>query len=127
MDNLAGPTLGCLSALSATPPPSSPKDGLVRDSLVAHAMAQFSHECGNERTMTENIRYSPERAVVVWPSRFLSADDCGAKVGCSGEDPAFPTKLIDLVYGSRNSNRPGTATVPTSTSSGASAANPAGL
>lgn len=86
-----------------------PKYGLTSDRLIAHAMSQFSHECGNGRTMVENIGYSPERAAAVWPGRFSSGADCLTKVGCIGGDPAFPNKLLDLVYGGRNGNRPGTS------------------
>jgi putative chitinase len=84
------------------------KYGLTNDLLVAHAMAQFSHECGAGTEMVENIRYSAERAVAVWPRRFTSAQDCYQKVGSYAGDPQFPTKLMDNVYGSRMGNRPGT-------------------
>lgn len=86
-----------------------PKYGLTSSSLVAHAMSQFSHECGNGRSMVENINYSPERAAVIWFGRFSSGADCLAKVGCTAGDPDFPEKLIDQVYGGRNGNVPGTS------------------
>lgn len=84
------------------------KYGLSNDLLVAHAMSQFGHESGNGRSMTEGISYTPQRASEVWPSRFSSAADCVAKVGCQAGDPSFPVKLINLVYGDRNGNRAGT-------------------
>lgn len=84
------------------------KYGLNNDLLVAHAMSQFGHECGNGRAMTESISYTPQRAAEVWPSRFSSAADCLAKVGCQAGDPNFPVKLINQVYGGRNGNRAGT-------------------
>lgn len=84
------------------------KYGLSNDLLVAHAMSQFGHESGNGRSMTESINYTPQRAVAVWPSRFSSAADCLAKVGCQAGDPDFPVKLINSVYGGRNGNRAGT-------------------
>jgi putative chitinase len=84
------------------------KYGLTSDLTVAHAMAQFSHECGAGNEMVENINYTPTRACQVWPSRFQNAADCLAKVGSFAGDPDFPTKLIDNVYGGRNGNRPGT-------------------
>ena len=82
---------------------------LTTTSLVAHAMSQFSHECNNGSTLVENINYSPDRASAIWPGRFSSGADCLAKVGCNAGDPAFPIKLLDLVYGNRNGNRPGTS------------------
>jgi putative chitinase len=76
--------------------------------VIAHAMAQFSHECGAGSAMIENINYTPERACQVWPSRFSSAADCLAKVKSFAGDPDFHTKLIDSAYGGRNGNRPNT-------------------
>lgn len=95
---------GIVSAASAV----FAKYGLNSDLAIAHAMAQFSHECGAGTEMIENINYSPERACQVWPSRFSSTGDCLAKVGSFPGDPDFPTKLIDSVYGGRNGNRLGT-------------------
>lgn len=103
------PSPQLLAGIVAAAPAVLPKYGLTNDLLVAHAMSQFSHECGNGCTLTESIRYSPQRASEVWPSRFGSAADCESKVGCPGNDPRFPKKLMDLVYGERNGNRPGTS------------------
>jgi len=75
---------------------------------IAQAMAQFSHECGAGLEMTENINYTAQRAVQVWPTRFKSVSDCYAKVGSYPGDPDFSGKLIDSVYGTRMGNRPGT-------------------
>lgn len=69
--------------------------------LVAHFMAQVSHECGGGREIVENGNYSPEGIVRTWPSRFKSISE------------AMPfahnaTKLFDEVYGGRMGNtRPG--------------------
>ena len=84
------------------------KYGLNGDLVIAHAMAQFSHECGAGSAMQENINYTAARACQVWPSRFSSEEDCLAKVGSFAGDPDFRIKLIDSVYGGRNGNRPGT-------------------
>jgi putative chitinase len=100
---------GLVEGIGAAAPTVFPRYALTSDALIAHAMAQFSHECGNGRDMTENIAgYTPQRASEVWPSRFSSAADCLAKVGSRTGDPEFPNKLIDQVYGGRNGNRPGT-------------------
>jgi putative chitinase len=84
------------------------KYGLNSELVIAHAMAQFSHECGAGSEMTENINYTAKRACQVWPSRFQNEADCFAKVGSFAGDPDFKIKLIDNVYGGRNGNRPGT-------------------
>ncbi len=83
-----------------------PKYGLRSQLVVAHAMAQFSHECGAGLEMVENINYSAERACQVWPSRFSSAADCYAKCDSFAGDPQFKIKLIDHVYGGRMGNKP---------------------
>jgi len=82
-----------------------PKYQLNSKLAVAHAMAQFSHECGAGAHMVENINYTAERACEVWPSRFSNAADCYTKVKSFAGDPSFHTKLLDCVYGGRNGNR----------------------
>jgi putative chitinase len=99
---------GLLEGIVAAAPAVFAKYGLNSDLLIAHAMAQFSHECGAGSEMVENINYTAKRACQVWPSRFQSEADCLAKVGSFVGDPDFSTKLIDNVYGGRNGNRPGT-------------------
>lgn len=99
---------GLRAGIAAAAPSIFAKYGLTSNLLIAHAMAQFSHECGAGLEMVENIHYTAERAVQVWPSRFSSAADCYAKVGSWSGDPDFPGKLIDSVYGRRMGNRVGT-------------------
>jgi putative chitinase len=99
---------GLVEGIANAAPTVFPKYGLTSDLLVAHAMAQFSHECGAGKEMAESIRYTAKRACVVWPSRFSTEASCYAKVGSFAGDPDFPVKLIDSVYGTRMGNRPGT-------------------
>jgi len=99
---------GLVQGIVAAGPAVFTKYGLNSDLLIAHAMAQFSHECGAGNEMIENINYTAKRACQVWPSRFQSEADCLAKVGSFAGDPDFRIKLIDNVYGGRNGNRPGT-------------------
>src|SRR5262249_54557754 len=80
---------GLKAGIAAAAPTVFPKYGLTSDLVVAHAMAQFSHECGGGTEMVENIHYSPARACQVWPSRFSSAADCLQKVGSFAGDPDF--------------------------------------
>lgn len=99
---------GLMEGIVAAAPTVFPNFGLTSNLLVAHAMAQFSHECGAGTEMVENINYSAARACQVWPSRFSSEADVYQKVGSYEGDPQFHTKLIDVVYGNRMGNRPGT-------------------
>ena len=99
---------GLVEGIVATAPAVFAKYGLSSDLVIAHAMAQFSHECGAGNEMEENINYTAKRACQVWPSRFSSEADCFAKVGSFAGDPDFSIKLIDNVYGGRMGNRPGT-------------------
>src|SRR4051812_20428650 len=40
--------------------------------LMAHVMAQISHECGAGHDVVENLNYTAGRMMQVWPSRFPS-------------------------------------------------------
>src|SRR5450755_5033695 len=99
---------GLVEGIVAAAPAVFPKYGLNSDLVIAHAMAQFSHECGAGTEMAENINYTAKRACQVWPLRFRSEAACFAIVGSFAGDPDFRIKLIDNVYGGRNGNRPGT-------------------
>jgi putative chitinase len=99
---------GLVEGIVAAAPAVFANNGLNSDLVIAHAMAQFSHECGAGNEMVENINYTAKRACQVWPSRFSSEADCFAKVGSSAGDPDFCIKLMDSVYGGRNGNQPGT-------------------
>jgi putative chitinase len=99
---------GLVVGIVAAAPAVFAKYGLNSNLVIAHAMAQFSHECVAGNEMVENINYTAKRACQVWPSRFSSEADCFAKVGSYAGDPDFRVKLIDSVYGGRNGNRPGT-------------------
>lgn len=66
---------------------------------VAHFMAQMLHESGALTIQFENLNYSPERLVKIWPKRFLPVGPL---------DPAAfahnPEKLANEVYGGRMGN-----------------------
>lgn len=99
---------GLVEAIVEAAPTVFPQYGLTSELLIAHAMAQFSHECGAGHDMVENINYTPQRACQVWPLRYHSVAQCLAKVGSFPNDPNFPVKLMDDAYGGRMGNRPGT-------------------
>lgn len=68
--------------------------------LIAHAMAQMSHECGAGHELVENLNYSATRIRQVWPSRFPSL--------AAAEPYAHnPQRLANKVYNGRMGNRPG--------------------
>jgi putative chitinase len=69
---------GLVEGIVAAAPAVFAKYGLNSDLVIAHAMAQFSHESGAGNEMVENINYTAKRACQVWPSRFRSEADCFA-------------------------------------------------
>jgi putative chitinase len=76
------------------------KYGIDGPLLVAHVMAQISHECGAGHDVIENMNYSASRIRQVWPSRFSSVVDA---------EPYShnPQKLADKVYNGRMGNKIG--------------------
>ena len=68
--------------------------------LIAHIMAQISHECGAGHDVVENLNYSAERMTQVWPSRFPTV--------ASAQPYAHnPRALANKVYNGRMGNRIG--------------------
>ncbi len=47
-----------------------PKYGITSNLLAAHVMGQISLECGAGLEVEENLSYSAQRMMQVWPSRF---------------------------------------------------------
>jgi putative chitinase len=68
--------------------------------LIAHVMAQISHECGAGTEVIENLNYSAARLRQVWPSRFPS---------CASAAPYAhnPRALANKAYNGRMGNRSG--------------------
>jgi putative chitinase len=68
--------------------------------LIAHVMAQISHECGAGTEVIENLNYSAARLRQVWPSRFPTR---------AGAAPYAhnPRALANKVYNGRMGNRSG--------------------
>lgn len=75
-----------------------PKYELTTPLVVAHAMAQFSLECGAGEEMVENLSYSALRLQQVWPSRFNAHN--------ANDYAHSPQKLANHVYGGRMGNAP---------------------
>jgi putative chitinase len=68
--------------------------------VLAHVLAQISHECGAGREIVENLNYSPEGIVRTWPTRFRSVADALPFA-------YKPQALANKVYNGRMGNRAG--------------------
>lgn len=76
------------------------KYGINSPLLVAHVMAQISHECGAGHDVVENMNYTAERMMQVWPSRFPTLVSAQPYAGNA-------KALANKVYNGRMGNRPG--------------------
>jgi putative chitinase len=65
--------------------------------LVAHVMAQISHECGAGRDVVENLNYKAARMMQVWPKRFPTLSSAAPYAG-------NPRALANKVYNGRMGN-----------------------
>ena len=64
---------GLVANIVAAAPAVFAKYGLASDLAVAHAMAQFSEECGAGNEVVENLNYSAQELMSTWPQRFGAA------------------------------------------------------
>lgn len=76
------------------------KYGITSPLLVAHVMAQISHECGAGRDVVESMSYTAVRMTQVWPSRFPS-------VASAAPYAQNPRALANKVYNGRMGNAAG--------------------
>jgi putative chitinase len=76
------------------------KYGIATPLLVAHVMAQISHECGAGDEVVENLNYTAGRMMQVWPSRFPTMASAQAFAG-------NPRALANKVYNGRMGNAAG--------------------
>jgi putative chitinase len=91
---------GLRDGIAASAPSVFAKYGIDSPLLVAHVMAQISHECGAGHDIVENLNYSAERMTQVWPSRFPTIS--------SAQPYAHnPKALANKVYNGRMGNRTG--------------------
>ncbi len=74
--------------------------GITTPNLVAHVMAQISHECRAGRNVVENMNYTAQRMMQVWPSRFPTLASAQLYAG-------NPRALANKVYNGRMGNRTG--------------------
>jgi putative chitinase len=66
------------------------KYGINTPLLVAHVMAQISHECGAGHDVVENLSYSAQRLIEVWPRHFNSSNAAAYAHN--------PEKLANFIY-----------------------------
>jgi putative chitinase len=61
---------GLRDGIALAAPIVFPKYGFTSNLLIAHLMAQISLECNAGLEVVENLNYSNNRLMQVWPSRF---------------------------------------------------------
>jgi putative chitinase len=74
-----------------------PRFGIGSPVRVVHFFAQVLHETAGLTVLVENLHYSPERLMVVWPSRFPT-------LASAQPYAANPRALANKVYGGRMGN-----------------------
>jgi putative chitinase len=92
--------VGLIEGMTASAAAVFDRHGIVSPLVVAHVMAQVSHECGAGTEVIENLNYSAGRMMAVWPSRFPTS---------AGAAPYAhnPRALANKVYNGRMGNRAG--------------------
>lgn len=91
---------GLRAGIIASAPAVFAKHDISSPLLVAHVMAQISHECGAGHDVVENLNYTAGRMMQVWPSRFPSMASAQPFAG-------HPRALANKVYNGRMGNRAG--------------------
>jgi putative chitinase len=87
---------GLIEGIVAAAPVVFPKYGLTSPLAIAHFMAQASEECGQGLEMIENMNYSAERLLQVFPTHFTPAMAARAAHN--------PRMIADIAYGGRMGN-----------------------
>lgn len=91
---------GLRDGIAATAQAVFAKYGINSPLLIAHVMAQISHECGAGHDIVENLNYTASRMTQVWPSRFPTVASAAPYAG-------NPKALANKVYNGRMGNRTG--------------------
>src|SRR6266516_4516276 len=91
---------GLRAGIIATAPAVFQKYGIDTPLLIAHVMAQISHECGAGHDVVENLNYTASRMTQVWPSRFPTVSSAVPYAN-------NPKALANKVYNGRMGNRAG--------------------
>eukprot|EP01035_Chromulina_nebulosa_P039535 gene39535-53459_t len=91
---------GLRAGIIAAAPAVFARYGITTPLLVAHVMAQISHECGAGHDVVESLDYSAGRMMQVWPSRFPT-------MASAAPYAHNPRALANKVYNGRMGNRAG--------------------
>jgi putative chitinase len=89
--------LGLIAGVAQSSESVFAKYRITTPSLVAHVMAQISHECGAGREVVENLNYTAARMMQVWPKRFPTLASAAPYAG-------NPRALANKVYNGRMGN-----------------------
>lgn len=89
---------GLIEGIAKAAPTVFPKYGYTTAMSVAHAMAQFSEECGAGLEMEENMNYSAQRLLQVFPTHFTGS--------MAARHAHNPRMIADVAYGGRMGNKP---------------------
>lgn len=91
---------GLIEGIVSSAPSVFSKYGLDNDLVVAHAMAQFSHECGAGTEVIENLNYRAAQLLKQWPRHFTNDQAMQMQHN--------PRAIADQAYNGRMGNRVGT-------------------
>lgn len=91
-------TPGLIEGVVKAAPTVFPKYGYTSPMSIAHAMAQFSEECGAGLEMVENMNYSEQRLLQIFPTHFT-----GSMAARYAHNPRM---IADIAYGGRMGNAP---------------------
>src|ERR1700677_1564969 len=91
--------VGLGAQIAAAAPGVFAKYGLASDLVVAHAMAQFSEECGAGDGVGENLGSSAAELMGTWPARF----DAPKAAAFANQ----PEQIANEVYNGRMGNAVG--------------------
>jgi len=89
---------GLVESIAKAAPVVFQKYGLDSDLAIAHAMAQFSHECGAGLEVVENLNYRADQLLRQWPRHFTPAQAIAMQHN--------PRLIADQAYGGRMGNDP---------------------
>lgn len=89
---------GLCAGIVASAPRVFEKYGLTGGRVIAHAMGQFSEECGQGLEMLENLNYTAERLREVFPTHFTPS--------MAARYAHNPKMIGEIAYGGRMGNHP---------------------
>jgi len=78
------------------------KFGITNKLELAHMLARFSVETGDFERLSENLNYSAESLVKMFPKRVTT--ELANKIGRTKDHPADQQAIANLVYGTRMGN-----------------------